>query len=48
MRNFFVFVFGVFFFILAANVTLHAQAEPVLYLCVEYGDAGCCRFGFIR
>ena len=40
MRNFFVFVFGVFFFILAANVTIHAQAEPVLQLCVEYGDDG--------
>jgi len=40
MRNLSVFVFGVFFLLLFSNITVQAQNEPVLYLCVEYGDDG--------
>ena len=40
MRNLSVFVFGVLFLLLASNIAVQAQNEPVLYLCVEYGDDG--------
>jgi len=40
MRNLSVFVFGVLFLFFFSHISVNAQNEPVLYLCVDYGDDG--------